>query len=81
MLKIRNPWGRKGWKGDWSFSSPLWTKELKQKVDYMVDPSDGTFFVSLADFVIYFDFINISKVNLSYRNSHVSNKSSRFDFY
>lgn len=47
-------------------------------VGYEIDPQDGTFFVSLSDFAIYFDHINISKVNLAYRHSHVSNKTNRF---
>jgi hypothetical protein len=25
LFKIKNPWGKKGWKGDWSFKSPFWT--------------------------------------------------------
>lgn len=25
LIKIRNPWGKKGWKGDWSFKSSVWT--------------------------------------------------------
>ena len=25
LLKIRNPWGKTVWKGDWSYHSPLWT--------------------------------------------------------
>lgn len=77
IVKIRNPWGKKGWKGDWSFNSSTWTKELKKLVGYEVDPQDGTFFVSLADFAVYFDHINISKVNLGYRHSYISNKTNR----
>jgi hypothetical protein len=25
LVKVRNPWGRGIWKGDWSFDCPLWT--------------------------------------------------------
>jgi hypothetical protein len=29
LLKLRNPWGKVEWKGDWSDSSKLWTTELR----------------------------------------------------
>jgi len=29
LLNIRNPWGEKEWDGDWSDTSPLWTREMK----------------------------------------------------
>jgi hypothetical protein len=29
LFKIRNPWGKKAWQGRWSFSSDLWTKQLR----------------------------------------------------
>ena len=29
LCKIRNPWGKKEWTGDWSDSSPLWTENTK----------------------------------------------------
>ncbi len=32
LLKIRNPWGRREWNGDWSDSSSIWTPELKEAV-------------------------------------------------
>ena len=30
ILKLRNPWGKLEWKGDWSDSSSLWNNELKK---------------------------------------------------
>jgi calpain-15 len=29
LIKIRNPWGRKEWNGDWSDQSSKWTPDLK----------------------------------------------------
>ena len=29
LVKLRNPWGDKEWKGTWSNSSELWTQDLK----------------------------------------------------
>lgn len=45
-MKIRNPWGKKEWQGNWGFRSDLWTNELRKKLDYEVNPKDGTFFMS-----------------------------------
>ena len=81
LLKMRNPWGRKGWKGDWSFYSSKWNANLRDLVKYNIDPQDGTFFIGLNDFIVYFDHLNICKVNLAYRNSYTSIQSSRYDFY
>ena len=30
ILKIRNPWGKIEWKGDWSDESPLWNQETQK---------------------------------------------------
>nr|XP_023014057.1 calpain-D-like [Leptinotarsa decemlineata] len=60
LLKLRNPWGHFVWKGDWSDDSPLWTSELVAELS--PDGSqDGTFWISFADVLKYFDCIDICK--------------------
>jgi hypothetical protein len=54
LIRIRNPWGCKEWTGDWSDNSPLWNEELKN-VFNQVKCDDGTFYMSLEDFVNFFD--------------------------
>ena len=54
---------------------------MRDQLNYKYDSKDGTFFIELPDFMKYFDHINISKVNLGYRNSYVSNFTNRYDFY
>lgn len=78
---MKNPWGTKAWRGNWSFKSKKWTQKLRQRLNYTIDSNDGTFFICLEDFVKYFDHINISKVNLGNRNSYVTNNANRYDFY
>ena len=71
LLRVRNPWGRKEWQGDWSFNSPLWTSELRKKFDYERNPRDGSFFINNQDFKIFFDHIHICRVNLANKNSWI----------
>lgn len=62
LLKIRNPWGRFEWSGNWSDNSPLWTDEAKRQVDYS-NAADGTFWMSYEDFQKYFESFTICQVH------------------
>lgn len=53
LLKIRNPWGKKEWSGDWSDKSELWTDSTKKQVD-LVDADDGTFWIAFEDYITFF---------------------------
>eukprot|EP00494_Astrolonche_serrata_P023274 UN23532 len=50
LVKLRNPWGKGEWTGDWSDSSKLWTPELKRQVNLNTNAKDGIFWMSWADF-------------------------------
>lgn len=63
LVKIRNPWGYREWHGDWSDTSSLWTEELKKYFESAsADEDDGTFYMSLNDFVKLFDFTHVCHV-------------------
>lgn len=48
LLKLRNPWGKNEWKGDWSIQSSKWTDDLKKSLKVRAsDVEDGIFFISL----------------------------------
>lgn len=53
LLKIRNPYGMKEWTGDWSDNSKLWTVKTRLQVN-CEDKEDGSFFISLNDFIKFF---------------------------
>ena len=58
LIRIRNPWGYKEWSGDWSDNSPLWNDELKKVFD-QVKGDDGTFYMSIEDFVKFYECSHI----------------------
>lgn len=53
LVRLRNPYGRGEWNGDWSDQSPLWTEEMKDEIEY-VDKNDGMFYMSEKDFKKYY---------------------------
>lgn len=64
LLQLRNPWGEVEWKGDWSDSSPLWTARMKSKLGW-VSADDGTFWMSLSDFVAHYASLYVCKLPAS----------------
>lgn len=58
LVKLRNPWGRGEWRGDWSDNSPLWTPQLKAQVQ-LKSEDDGIFFMSWDDFQKYFNDFDV----------------------
>jgi hypothetical protein len=63
LIKIRNPWGRGEWKGDWSDKDVMW--EDFPKVAEELKPShanDGTFWMAVADFARVFNTIYACRI-------------------
>ena len=54
LIKLRNPWGKNNWRGNWSDSSPCWTQECIQYFKYS-KKKDGTLWIELNDFINFFD--------------------------
>lgn len=50
LLKLRNPWGKGEWTGDWSDKSELWTPELRQTIGCTIE-DDGTFFIPYENYL------------------------------
>lgn len=64
ILKIKNPWGKNEWIGDWSDYSNLWREDLKLKLNYSI--SDNCFYMNFKDFKHYFSKIQICKIHDNY---------------
>ena len=58
LIKIRNPYGKKEWTGDWGDKSKKWTLKTSQQVNGE-DKDDGCFFISFKDFMAFFTLTTI----------------------
>lgn len=81
LLKIRNPWGNDEWNGEWSFTSPRWTEQLRKQYNYTKNPQDGSFYMPWNDFERYFGSVTVCKIvpgaiSSSFRSSNLRHKSS-----
>ena len=62
LVRIRNPWGKKEWKGEWSASSERWTKALRSRLgDKSYAKGDGTFFMAYEDMLQRFHHMDVVK--------------------
>merc|ERR1719506_1029834 len=52
LLQVRNPWGSTEWKGKWSDGDTVsWTQRMQKKLAFE-KADNGTFWMSLEDFVM-----------------------------
>ena len=55
LLKMRNPWGKFEWNGDWGDSSDKWTPELREQLGQPEEAQDdGAFWINFEDYKNYF---------------------------
>lgn len=81
MLRLKNPWGKKRWTGNYShLDSASWTPELKRACNYepmeassQVD--DGTFWISWTDLLLHFDSIHLNWDPSMFPHKHTSHLS------
>ena len=67
LVKLRNPWGRGEWKGDWSDESPLWTRRMRAKLHFDDVADDGVFWMTVQDFVAQFRTLYVCR---TFTNMH-----------
>ena len=61
LVKLRNPWGKFEWNGDWSDKSEKWNQYPGVKLECCPkdDDNDGAFFMEWKDFLLYFNQIDV----------------------
>lgn len=60
LVRVRNPWGRAEWNGDWSDESHRWEEvadEVRESIN--IDKEDGAFWMSFEDWVDEFEVATI----------------------
>ena len=62
LLKLRNPWGKEEWNGEWSESYSGWTPALRAQVAYS-EGNNGIFCMPLDHYLAQFSTTNICKYN------------------
>ena len=62
LVRLRNPWGRGEWKGDWSDKSSKWTPQLKQQLGFQ-DADDGLFFMNINEYKEIFQSTSFCMTN------------------
>eukprot|EP00939_MAST-03C_sp_MAST-3C-sp1_P004659 g4659.t1 len=55
LVELCNPWGRNGWKGDWSSKSECWNANPGVARTIRRSRDGGSFWMSMRDFVRIFD--------------------------
>jgi hypothetical protein len=61
LVRVRNPWGQKEWKGAWSADSERWTRSLRKQLCDSYSKGDGTFFMSFDDMLNRFHHMDVAK--------------------
>jgi Calpain family cysteine protease len=73
LVRIRNPWGVREWKGDWSADSERWTKALRKRLGSdTFAKGDGTFYMSYEDMLQRFHHMDIAKTQTVRQNNSIS---------
>jgi len=71
LIKMRNPWGNREWKGEWGDSSPYWTPELKKQLNYEPQASDGVFWINMQDFHKHFFAPGVCQIHDGFKYSFI----------
>ncbi|CAD8127631.1 unnamed protein product [Paramecium sonneborni] len=82
LIKLRNPWGKEEWKGDWSNQSSLWTPQ--QKTLFKINNNnDGVFYMSITDFLKYFDDVSVCfvKEGYQYQSQVIQSNKRKSEYY
>ena len=68
MIRLRNPWGRVEWTGEFSHKSEMWSRAMAQLLE-KGNKNDGCFWMTYHDFLRRFSRIDVCKAHKNELNS------------
>lgn len=71
LVKLRNPWGHKEWKGAWSNGSSNWTDYVRKQLNYYQTKSEGVFWINLKDFHRNYSDLVVCKCHPNYKYTYI----------
>lgn len=73
LIRLRNPWGRHEWKGNFSRKSSVWTDALRQELEQSSE-EDGSFWMEFQEFLAHFvgGNIDVCKAPASHEEWHMT---------
>lgn len=75
LYKLRNPWKKETYKGNWHDGDSKWTSSMKSAVGFTSNTNDGIFFVEHKDFPKYFAEVGVSFYSDKGKISHYQAKN------
>jgi hypothetical protein len=76
LVKLRNPWGKGEWKGEWSDKDPRWTTALKNELGH-TQADDGVFFMPYPEFLKYFTDFQVCYYHDAYEYSSMRYQTAK----
>ena len=76
LIKLRNPWGKDEWLGEWGDRSQVWTPRIRELLGQTAK-NDGTFWMAFPDFIQYFSCVDICKSHEDWYQNSVAERFTK----